>query len=83
MTIGIIGSGAIGEAIVSGYLLLVPRNRHAGVVAAYPVLRDEQTCRERCYRTDFDAVDGARSAASRCHRVVALEQTTLRGAVHG
>jgi len=34
-------------------------------------------------RTVFDAVDGAHSAASRCHRVVALEQTTLRGAVHG
>ncbi len=30
----------------------------------------------------FDAVDGARSAASKCHRVAALEQTTLRGAVH-
>jgi hypothetical protein len=30
----------------------------------------------------FDAVDGAHSAASKCHRVVALEQTTLRGAVH-
>jgi hypothetical protein len=43
-----IGSGAIGEAIVSGYLLLVPRNRDAGVVAAYSVLRDERTCRERC-----------------------------------
>src|ERR1700752_2378077 len=28
-------------------------------------------------------VDGAHSAASKCHRVVALEQTTLRGAVHG
>jgi hypothetical protein len=32
--------------------------------------------------TGFDAVDGAHSAASKCHRVVALEQTTLRGAVH-
>jgi hypothetical protein len=33
---------------------------------------------------DFrDAVDGAHSAASECHRVVALKQTTLRGAVHG
>ena len=31
----------------------------------------------------FDAVDGARSAASECQRVVALKQTTLRGAVHG
>src|SRR3954451_9409969 len=31
----------------------------------------------------FDAVDGAHSAASKCHRVVALKQTTLRGAVHG
>ena len=30
-----------------------------------------------------DAVDGAHSAASKCHRVVAIEQTTLRGAVHG
>jgi hypothetical protein len=28
-------------------------------------------------RSAFDAVDGAHSAASRCHRVVALEQTTL------
>ena len=31
----------------------------------------------------IDAVDGAHSAASKCHRVVALKQTTLRGAVHG
>ncbi len=31
----------------------------------------------------FDAVDGARSAASKCQRVVALKRTTLRGAVHG
>jgi hypothetical protein len=30
-----------------------------------------------------DAVDGAHSAASKCHGVVALKQTTLRGAVHG
>jgi hypothetical protein len=27
-------------------------------------------------------VDGARSAASKCHRVVASKRTTLRGAVH-
>ena len=33
--------------------------------------------------SEFDAVDGAHSSASKCHRVVALEQTTLRGAVHG
>src|ERR1700761_5578813 len=31
----------------------------------------------------FDAVDGAHSAASECHRVVALKRATLRGAVHG
>src|SRR5262249_30321964 len=31
----------------------------------------------------YDAVDGAHSAASRCHRVVASKRTTLRGAVHG
>ena len=31
----------------------------------------------------IDAVDGAHSAASRCHRVVASKRTTLRGAVHG
>jgi hypothetical protein len=31
----------------------------------------------------IDAVDGAHSAASKCPRVVALKQTTLRGAVHG
>jgi hypothetical protein len=31
----------------------------------------------------FDAVDGAYSAASKCHRVVALKRTTVRGAVHG
>src|ERR1700722_4001669 len=30
-----------------------------------------------------DAVDGAPSAASECHMVVALKRTTLRGAVHG
>ena len=30
-----------------------------------------------------DAVDGAHSAASECHRVVALKRTTKRGAVHG
>ena len=35
----------------------------------------------RCRQTAFDAVDGAHSAASNCHRVVALEQTTSRGAV--
>src|SRR5579864_9121714 len=29
-----------------------------------------------------DVVDGARSAASKCHRVVAPKHTTLRGAVH-
>src|SRR5262245_11353506 len=34
-------------------------------------------------RSGNDAVDGAHSAASECHRVVALERTTLRGAVHG
>ncbi len=35
-------------------------------------------------RTDVnDVVDGAHSAASECHRVVASKQTTLRGAVHG
>ena len=33
--------------------------------------------------SQFDAVDGAHSAASKCHGVVALEQATLRGAVHG
>jgi hypothetical protein len=31
----------------------------------------------------IDAVDGAHSAASKCHRVVASKRTTLRGAVHG
>ena len=31
----------------------------------------------------IDAVDGAHSAASECHRVVALKRTTMRGAVHG
>jgi hypothetical protein len=30
-----------------------------------------------------DAVDVAHSAASECHRVVALKRTTMRGAVHG
>src|ERR1700693_6528620 len=30
----------------------------------------------------IDVVDGARSAASKCHRVVASKRTTLRGAVH-
>src|SRR6202140_4921213 len=30
----------------------------------------------------YDVVDGARSAASKCHRVVASKRTTLRGAVH-
>jgi hypothetical protein len=30
-----------------------------------------------------DVVDGAHSAASKCHRMVASKQTTLRGAVHG
>src|SRR5580698_8988694 len=29
-----------------------------------------------------DVVDGARSSASKCHRVVAPKRTTLRGAVH-
>ena len=30
-----------------------------------------------------DAVDAAHSAASECHKVVALERTTLKGAVQG
>ena len=30
----------------------------------------------------IDVVDGARSSASKCHRVVAPKRTTLRGAVH-
>jgi hypothetical protein len=31
---------------------------------------------------EFDAVDGAHSAASKCHRVVCVELHHLRGAVH-
>src|ERR1700756_2585850 len=43
----------------------------------------ERTRRGQSSLVANDAVDGAHSAASKCHRVVALEQTTLRGAVHG
>jgi hypothetical protein len=42
-----------------------------------------RTCGGHAKIDAFDAVDGAHSAASKCHRVVALKQTTLRGAVHG
>ena len=48
-----------------------------------PVLTEQRTPISRGLMAAFDAVDGAHSAASRCHRVVSLEQTTLRGAVHG
>src|SRR5271157_2676074 len=36
----------------------------------------------RLLTAGFDVVDGARSAASKCHRVVASKRTTLRGAVN-
>src|SRR5271157_620825 len=36
----------------------------------------------RLLTAGFDVVDGARSSASKCHRVVAPKRTTLRGAVH-
>jgi hypothetical protein len=48
-----------------------------------PLSGDKQTSGEQAKNDANDAVDGAHSAASKCHRVVALEQTTLRGAVHG
>ena len=38
---------------------------------------------QACGHNANDAVDGAHSAASKCHRVVASKRTTLRGAVHG
>jgi hypothetical protein len=43
----------------------------------------ERTRCVRYFRAESDAVDDARSAASKCHRVVSPKQTTLRGAVHG
>src|SRR6202167_175343 len=43
----------------------------------------KRTCRFDRAAAANDAVDGAHSAASECQRVVALKQTTLRGAVHG
>ena len=46
-------------------------------------LGEQRKSRLRRPTSEFDAVDGAHSAASKCHRVVALKQTTLRGAVHG
>ena len=33
---------------------VVARNRHAAAVADCPLLRDERTCRQRCFRTAFD-----------------------------
>jgi len=48
-----------------------------------PLLGVDWTCAARPAMSAFDAVDGAHSAASECHRVVALKRTTLRGAVHG
>src|SRR5262245_40392736 len=36
-----------------------------------------------CGTAGFDAVDGAHSPASKCHKVVAVRRATLRGAVHG
>ena len=46
-------------------------------------LRDKPTLRGHHRNDADDAVDGAHSAASECHRVVASKRTTLRGAVHG
>jgi hypothetical protein len=52
-------------------------------VHACPLLSEERTSQTHRVMSVYDAVDGARSAASMCQRVVALKQTTLRGAVHG
>jgi hypothetical protein len=43
----------------------------------------KRTRRSERLAAAYDAVDGAHSTASMCQRVVALKQTTLRGAVHG
>jgi hypothetical protein len=54
---------------------------------SHAVVRPEseasRTRRGRLGNDVNDVVDGAHSAASECHRVVASKQTTLRGAVHG
>src|SRR5215467_4748730 len=48
-----------------------------------PLLGEEQTSVAVFTMSGNDAVDGAHSEASECHRVVALKHTTMRGAVHG
>jgi len=50
--------------------LLLARDGHPVVVAAF--LLAKQTSRSQATTSVFDAVDGAHSAASKCHRVVAF-----------
>src|SRR3982074_1409019 len=59
------------------------RLRHAGRAGQCQLSGVHRTWPKRPAMSLFDAVDGAHSAASECHRVVASKQTTLRGAVHG
>ena len=64
-------------------LPVLAQMRSADCAEQCPVLRVKPKHMLVLSSSQFDAVDGAHSAASKCHRVVAIEQTTLRGAVHG
>jgi hypothetical protein len=55
-------------------------DRNSLVAVGYSGYREAQ---EPAGSVAIDAVDGAHSAASEWHRVVALKRTTMRGAVHG
>src|SRR6266404_7536555 len=63
--------------------LLVAHMRQTTSASVGPVLGAYRTFVRPPATSQFDAVDGAPSAASKCHKVVALRQATLRGAVPG
>ena len=58
-------------------------NRHSDTTSRCRLSGVKRTSNARIEFSAFDAVDGAHSAASRCHRVASSKRTTLRGAVHG
>jgi len=64
----------------NGKLLRSPRRNNLGRYRGYS---GQASALGLSFYAAFDAVDGARSAASKCPRVAASKQTTLRGAVHG
>ena len=62
---------------------MLPTLGSVPINARCPLSGRKQTSESNSGMSPFDAVDGAHSAASKCHRVVALKRTTLRGAIHG